>query len=172
MFLRNINFFLMFWIMFSEIISIALNLILIKLTSDLLGNDRFKMENEIAYILFIIQEFFSLIYILKFGIHSLYFKIYQKLFWYIIISVFTIVFYSAIWFTMYIYELSIEIIECSELKDLLHLREFLILIFLIKSLCYLTSIFITIKERIILLKEVKESPFKVVDEDLTEEMLD
>jgi FlaA1/EpsC-like NDP-sugar epimerase len=129
----------------------------------------FKLENIVGSGLSILQEVFSLVYVIIFGIHSLYFKIYRRLLWFIIFSVFIIIFYTALTITTYIYELSL-VKKADDLQNVTFFKTILLYICLSKTALYFLAIFMTHKERRKILQQINESPYNIVDEEFTEQM--
>ena len=138
-----------------------------KLTIELERSNEIKTEKEFVILMYIFQEICSPIYIIICGIHSLYFKIFNRLFWFILLSILTIVFYSAIWIVSFYYESFLNFNIPSNLK---YFSDVFLVISLVKTFFYLATILITITERNSLQKEIKESPYKMVDDEFTEEM--
>ena len=158
-------------IIIQELMLIALNIMVFILSHELNKNYKeFKQENEVLSILSIIQEVISIIYITIFGIHSLYFKIYRRLLCFIIVSIIMIVFYLALFITSFIYELMNHFPSENDLENIYNYKKIIMIICLTKSVFYLSAIFITLKERRNLVQEIEESPYKMVDEEFTEEM--
>jgi len=87
-YLRNIDFFFMIALVVLEVTCVAMFSLVLAKTFELERND--EREKEIYYanliysILSISLEFASTWMIIVLGIHSLYFKVIQKLTWYII----------------------------------------------------------------------------------------
>ena len=168
--MKNINFFLMFSLFLQEICSIVINIIILKKSIGL--NNSFEtIENEslIITILSLIQGIIAIISITTLGIHSLYFKILTRLLWFIVFSIIMILYFIVIMITTYIFEISKDD-NSEEIKDFIKLKRIMIFLCIVKIIFYFVSSVITWIERRKIIKEINDSPFNIVDEEITEQM--
>jgi hypothetical protein len=161
------------------LIEIACTIIYIMILFDTLGLEGdtelinyYYFMNLLYSSLCLALEVVAMSIVVIFGIHSLYFKVPQRLVWFIICS---LVIPLLIWI-LYLVDFLND--RTHDMKTLIpygmlrvmDLKQIIFILSFIKSGFYFSSAFVTIYQRKMILKELNQSPLACIDETLTEEI--